>query len=76
MSAGGGCEAVVFARTRFEWAKFRDCSELLFGMRFSLRVKGVLFKRFVRPAILHGCEAWCFNESKVGFLYEGQRDSW
>ena len=35
VSAGGGCEAAVTARTRCGWVKFRECSELLYG-RFPL----------------------------------------
>ena len=29
LNANGGCEAVVTARTRIEWTKFRECGELL-----------------------------------------------
>ena len=34
VSAGGGCEAAVTARTRCERFKFRECGELLYGRRF------------------------------------------
>ena len=34
MSAVGGCEAAVTARTRCGWAKNRECGELLHGRRF------------------------------------------
>ena len=34
LSAGGGCEAAVSARTRCEWVKFGECCELLYGRRF------------------------------------------
>ena len=36
VNAGGGCEAAVIARTRCGWVKFKECSELLYGSRFSL----------------------------------------
>ena len=39
VSAGGGCEAAVTARTRCGWVKFRKCGELLYGRRFHLRTK-------------------------------------
>ena len=42
VSVGGGCEAVVIARTRYGWAKFRECGELLYGRRFPLRWKVLL----------------------------------
>ena len=59
VSAGGGCEAAVTSRTRCGWVKFRECGELLYGRRFSLRLKGALYKSYVRPAMLYGSEAWC-----------------
>ena len=31
VSAGGGCEAVITARIRCGWVKFKECGELLFG---------------------------------------------
>ena len=39
VSAGGGCEAAVTARTRCEWGTLRECGELLFGRRFPLKMK-------------------------------------
>ena len=38
VSAGGGCEAAVTARTRCGWVMFRKCGELLYGRRFPLRL--------------------------------------
>ena len=43
MSAGGGCEVDVTARTGCEWVKFRECGELLYGRRFPLRLKGAVY---------------------------------
>ena len=40
VSAGGGCEAALTARTRCKWAKLRECGELLCGRRFPLKLKG------------------------------------
>ena len=42
MSVGGGCEAAVTGRTRCWWVKFRECGELLYGRRFSLKLKGAI----------------------------------
>ena len=42
VSAGGGCEAAVTARTRCGWIEFRECGELLFGRRFSLWLWGIV----------------------------------
>ena len=73
VSAGGGCEAVVTAKTRCGWVKFSECGELLYGRRFPLRLKGAVYKSYIRPAILHGSEAWCLKESKMGILRRRER---
>ena len=44
VSAGGGCEADVTARTRCGWEKVRECGELLYGRRFPLKLKGVFIR--------------------------------
>ena len=59
VSVGGGCEAAVTARTRCGWVKFRKCGELLYGSKFSLRLKGAVYRSYERQAILYGSEAWC-----------------
>ena len=42
VNAGGGCEAAVTARTRCGWVKHRECSELLYGRRYPLKLKGAV----------------------------------
>ena len=63
MSAGGGCEVVVTARTRCWLVKFREFSQLLYGRIFSLKMKGAVCGSYVRPVMLYGSEAWCLKES-------------
>ena len=57
VSAGGGCEAAVTARTLCRWVKFSECGEFLHGKRFPLMPKGAVYKGYDRPAILYGSEA-------------------
>ena len=57
VSAGGGCEAVVTERTRYGSVKSKECGELLHGRRFPLKLKGAVYKSYIRPAILDGSEA-------------------
>ena len=45
LNASGGSEAAITARTRIGWIKFRKCGELLYGIRFSLKIK-----EFIRVA--------------------------
>ena len=73
-SAGEGCEAAVTARTRCGWVTLRECGELLYGRRFLLKPKGAVYNSYVRPAILHGSEAWCLK--KILELHEGHKDPW
>ena len=68
VSAGGGREATVTARTRCGWVKFMECSELLYGRRFPRRLKGVVYGSYIRSAMLYGCETWCPKESEIGIL--------
>ena len=68
-SVGGGCEAAVTARIRCGWVKFWECGELLYSRKFPLRLKGVVYKSYVRPAILYGSEMWCLRESEMGVLW-------
>ena len=65
VSAGGGCETSVTARTRCGWVKFGECSELMYGRRFPLRLKMAVCQSYVRPAILYGSEAWCLRECEM-----------
>ena len=68
VSAVGGCEAAVTVRARCGWVKFRECGELMYGMRFPIRLKRAVYRSYVRPALLHGSEAWCLKESEMVIL--------
>jgi len=56
VNAGGGCEAAVTATARIGWVKFRECGELLHSERFSLKLKGMVYRSCVRSAMLYGSE--------------------
>ena len=56
------------ARTRCEWIKFRECSDLLFGWMFPLMLIGAVYESYIRPTMLYGREAWCLKESDIGIL--------
>ena len=57
LNASGGSEAAVTARTRIGWIKFRKCGGLLYGRRFTLKMKGKIYQSCTRPAMLYGSEA-------------------
>ena len=73
VNAGGECEAAVTARTRCGWVEHRECGELLYGRRFTLRLKGAVYKSYVRPATLYGSQACCLKESEIGILQRTER---
>ena len=52
MKTSGGCEAAVTARMRIGWIKFRECSVLLLGKRFSIKIKARVFQSCVRSGML------------------------
>ena len=45
------------ARKRYGWVKFRNCGELLYGRRFPLRLKGAVYRSYVKPAIVYRSDA-------------------
>ena len=61
MNPTGGCETVATTRTRIGWMKFRECSEILKGKKFSLKMKDKVYKSCARSAtgMLYGSETWC-----------------
>ena len=73
LNASGGSEAAVTARTRIGWLKFRECGEVLYGRRFSLKIKGRVYQSCVRSAILYGSETWCLTEGEVAILRRTER---
>ena len=68
LNASGRSEAAVTARTRIGWIKFRECGELLYGRKFSLKMKGRIYQSCVRSAMLYGSETWCLRENEMVIL--------
>ena len=44
LKTSGGYEAAVTAGMRIGWIEFRECSELLLGKTFSLKIKARVFQ--------------------------------
>ena len=53
MNASGGCKAAVTVRAKIGWVKFKECRELLNSKRFSLKIKGMIYRSCVRLAMLY-----------------------
>ena len=73
LNASGGCETAVTARVGIGWMKFRECGELLLGRRFSLKMKGMVYRSCVRSAMLYGSETWCLRENEMIILRRTER---
>ena len=73
VNAGGGCEAPVTAIARIGWVKFRECGELQNSKRFSLKLKGMVYRSCVRLAMLYGSETWCLRENEMAILRRTER---
>ena len=58
----------AIVRRRCGWVKFTECSESLYGRRFHPWQNGVVYKSYVRPAMLYESEAWCLKESEIEIL--------
>ena len=65
VNASGGCEVAVRARVRIGWVKFKECGELRNSKRFSLKMKGMIYRSCVRSAMLYGSETWCLRENEM-----------
>ena len=52
VNASGGCEVAVTTRARIGWVKFKECGELLNSKRFSLKMKGMIYRSCVSLAML------------------------
>ena len=73
VNASGGCEAAVTARARIGLVKFRECGELLNLKRFLLKMKGMVYRSYVRLAMLYGSETWCLRENEMAILRRTER---
>ena len=68
LNASSESETAVTLTVRIGWMKFEECGELLRGKRFSLRMKGMVYRSSVRSAMLYGSETWCLRESEMAIL--------
>ena len=62
LNASGGSEAAVTGKRRIGWIKFRKCGELLYGRKFSLKMKEMIYQSCIRSAMLYGSETWCLRQ--------------
>ena len=73
VSAGGGCEAAVTAKSRCVRVKLMKSHEMLYGRRFPPKLKGSVYKSHLSPSIPYGSEAQCLKESEIRILQRTER---
>jgi len=65
LSVDGDADAVVEARIRIGWNKFRWLVPLLTNKDVSLIMRGRLYSSCVRTSVLHGSETWPVRKANV-----------
>jgi hypothetical protein len=65
LNAGGGCLSAVAARIRADWKKFKELSGVMFGRKWSLKLKGKVYKTCVKTAMVYGSETWVMRKAEV-----------
>ena len=59
----GELDAEVDLRIQASWKNWRKLSGVLCDRRLSSRLKGMIFKTVVRPAMTYGTETWAIKKS-------------
>ena len=73
LSAGGGCERAIIARTRSAWGKFKELLPLLTSRSISLNRRGKLYESCVRRVMLYGCQCWAPTQKDLDRLVRTDR---
>ena len=61
ISTEEGAQEAVTSRIRSVWKKFKEISNLICGRSMSLKVRGTLYKSYVRNALTYGAECWALK---------------
>ena len=54
-------QEAVTSRIRSAWKKFEEVSNVICGRSMSLKVRGTLYKSYVRNALTYGAECWALK---------------
>ena len=63
LAEDGELDAEVDLRIQAGWQNWRKLSGVLCDRRLSSRLKGMIFKTVVRPAMTYGTETWAIKKS-------------
>ena len=73
LNAAGGCLSAITARVRVGWKKFRELGGVLCGKKWSVRLKGRVFRACVRSAMVYGSETWVMRAAEENVLRRAER---
>jgi hypothetical protein len=73
LNAGGGCLNAVTARVRLGWIKFSELNGVFCGRKWSVKIKGRVYKAYVRAAMIYGGETWVMRKEEEGVLQRAER---
>ena len=62
LNVGGGCLSLVSARVHVGWMKFRELSVVLCGRIWSVKMKGRVYKSYVRAAMVYSDKTWVMRK--------------
>ena len=63
LAEDGELDAEIDPRIQAGWQNWRKLSGVLCDRRLSSRLKGMIFKTVVRPAMTYGTETWAIKKS-------------
>ena len=58
VNAEGGAKEAVTSRIKSAWKKIKQVSNVICRKSISLKVRGTLYKSYVRNALTYGAECW------------------
>ena len=61
ISTERGAQEAVTSRIRSAWKKFKEVSNAICGRSISLKVRGTLYKSYVRNALTYDAECWALK---------------
>jgi hypothetical protein len=73
LGSGGGVEVATRARVRCAWAKFRELAPILTVRGASLKVKGKVYRTYVRSVLVYGSETWATKVEDMQKLERTER---
>jgi hypothetical protein len=73
LNAGGGCLNAVTSRVRVGWMKFRELHGVLCGRKWSVKMKGRVYRACVRAAMIYGGETWVMRKEEECVLQRAER---